>query len=245
MNMPTGIIINALSVLAGGIVGGLFGNRISDKFKNEINMIFGVASMTMGVIAIAPTKNMAPVIFALILGTSLGLIFHVGQLVNRGAGFMQRQIARVIPMKSSMPEDEFMATLLTVIVLFTATGTGIYGSLVNGMTGDATILISKSILDFFTATIFAANLGFVVSVIAVPQFIFFFILFLLAGFIYPLTNPAMITDFKAVGGVLMLATGFRMIKVKMFPTADMIPSMIIVMPLSWLWMTYILPVLTH
>lgn len=55
----------------------------------------------------------------------------------------------------------------------------------------------------------------------------------------------MITDFKAVGGVLMLATGFRMIKVKMFPTADMIPSMIIIMPLSWLWMTYILPVLTH
>lgn len=36
MNMPTGIIINALSVLAGGIVGGLFGNRISDRLKMKL-----------------------------------------------------------------------------------------------------------------------------------------------------------------------------------------------------------------
>lgn len=39
----------------------------------------------------------------------------------------------------------------------------------------------------------------------------------------------------------MLATGFRMIKVKMFPTADMIPAMVIVMPLSWFWVNYVLP----
>ncbi len=38
------------------------------------------------------------------------------------------------------------------------------------MTGEHTILIAKSILDFFTAAIFACNLGYVVSVIAIPQF---------------------------------------------------------------------------
>lgn len=70
----------------------------------------------------------------------------------------------------------------------------------NGMTGDATILITKSILDFFTGAIFAANLGFVVSLIAVPQFVVLMILFLLAGVIYPLTTPAMIIDFKAESG---------------------------------------------
>ena len=48
--------------------------------------------------------------------------------------------------------------------------------------------------------------------------------FHLAGLIYPLTTPEMINDFKACGGVLFLATGFRMIRVKMFPVADMIPA---------------------
>ena len=38
----------------------------------------------------------------------------------------------------------------------------------------------------------------------------------------------------------MLATGFRMVKLKMFPIAEMIPAMILVMPLSWLWSDVIL-----
>ena len=56
-----------------------------------------------------------------------------------------------------------------------------------------------------------------------------------------MTTPAMIDDFKAAGGMIMLAIGFRMIKVKMFPTADMIPAMILVMPVSWMWVEWIMP----
>ena len=110
------------------------------------------------------------------------------------------------------------------------------------MTGEHGILIAKSILDLFTALIFACSLGIVVSLIAVPQAIIFLLLFFCAQLIFPLTTPAMINDFKAAGGFIMLATGFRMIKVKMFPTADMIPSMVLVMPLSWVWTEYILPI---
>lgn len=111
------------------------------------------------------------------------------------------------------------------------------------MTGDSTILISKSILDFFTAAIFACNLGFVVSLIAIPQFCIFTVLFLLARIIVPLTTPDMIADFKACGGFLIVATGFRMIRVKMFPTAGMIPAMVLVMSLSWFWVNVIMPLL--
>ncbi len=133
--------------------------------------------------------------------------------------------------------------MITIIVLFCASGTGIYGSLTEGMNGDATILISKSILDFFTAIIFAANLGYVVALIAVPQFLILMLLFFLAHLIYPLTTPTMLLDFKAAGGILMLASGFRIVQIKMFPTADMIPIMIVVMPISWFWTTIILPLL--
>ena len=46
--MPTGVIINALSVVFGGLLGGLVGNKLSEDFKTQINMIFGVCSMGMG-----------------------------------------------------------------------------------------------------------------------------------------------------------------------------------------------------
>ena len=37
----------------------------------------------------------------------------------------------------------------------------------------------------------------------------------------------------------MLATGFRICKIKDFPIADMLVAMIIVMPISYFWATYI------
>ncbi|MGX7196393.1 DUF554 domain-containing protein [Enterococcus olivae] len=240
--MPTGIIINTVSILLGGIFGGLLGNRLTDTFKMNLTMIFGVCSMGMGIYAIAPMKYMPPVIFALVIGTGIGLWIHLGDRINQSAALMQRPIARLFPTEHlDLSQEEFIQTLVTIIVLFCASGTGIYGSLDSGMTGDHSILISKSILDFFTAVIFACNLGYVVSVIAIPQFLIFYGLFLMAKFIFPLTTPEMILDFKACGGFLMLATGFRMIHLKMFPTADMIPAMILVMPFSWIWVNWILP----
>lgn len=137
-----------------------------------------------------------------------------------------------------------MTTLVTVIVLFCASGTGIYGSIVSGMTGDNSILIAKSVLDLFTAMIFACMLGGVVSLIAIPQVVIFLALFLCAGLLYPLTTPEMIDDFKAAGGFIMLATAFRMMQVKIFPTADMIPAMVLVFPVSWSWSTFILPLVS-
>lgn len=243
--MPIGVIINALSVLIGGLVGAVVGKKLRAGFKDNLNMIFGACSMGMGISTIVLMENMPAVIFSVIIGTAIGLACHLGRRINSAAGGMQRMVSKFVKQSNKeISQKEFMATLVTVIVLFCASGTGIYGSIVSGMTGDHSILIAKSILDLFTALIFACTLGSVVSLIAVPQVIIFLILFFCAGLIYPLTTPAMINDFKAVGGFIMLATGFRMIKVKMFPTADMIPAMVIVMPLSWFWVNYITPLVS-
>ncbi|MBM7709752.1 DUF554 domain-containing protein [Enterococcus lemanii] len=242
--MPIGIIINSLAIFIGGIVGGNIGHILPNRIKTEMNLILGVASMTMGVYAIAPMKNMPAVIFSVVVGTALGLVFRLGNKMNQGALWMQKPIAKLFSgEQTTLSQEDFLNQLVTIIVLFCASGTGIYGSLDLGMTGDSSVLIAKSILDFFTAMIFAAQLGYVVSVIAIPQFMIFFLLFLGAKMIFPLTTPAMILDFKACGGVLMLATGFRIIQVKMFPVADMIPAMILAMPFSWVWVNWIMPLL--
>ena len=238
--MPTGVIINSFSIILGGLAGGLLGHQLSDQLKYQLNLILGLCSMGMGIAAIGLMNYLPAVILSLILGTLIGLVLRFGDWINKAGN----RLAKIFPIPdTNSSQDEFLSSLLTVIVLFCASGTGIYGSLDAGMTGDATILISKSILDFFTAAIFACNLGYVVATIAIPQFLIFSALFYLARAIVPLTTPDMIADFKACGGFIMLATGFRMIQVKMFPTADMIPAMALVMPFSWLWANVILPLL--
>lgn len=152
--------------------------------------------------------------FSLIVGSALGLAIHLGQRITQGAIGMQKLVSRFLPNRSTLSQEEFTSTLVTIIILFCASGTGIYGSIVSGMTGDHTILISKSILDLFTAAIFGCTLGAVVSLVAIPQCIIFLLLFYAATAIYPLTNEAMIA------------------------------AMILVMPISALWANYIMPLVS-
>ena len=87
--------------------------------------------------------------FSVVIGTGIGLAIHLGERINAGAGVMQRVIGKFIKNSNSeLSEDEFMNTLVTIIVLFCASGTGIYGSIVSGMSGDHSVLISNSILDY-------------------------------------------------------------------------------------------------
>lgn len=238
--MPIGIIVNCLGVIIGGILGSLIGPRLTESFKANLNLVLGACAMTMGISSISLMKNMPAVILSVILGTVIGLIIHLGNLTQKMGMKMEKIISKIIPGESEKDED-YQSVLVTAIVLFCASGTGIYGSITAGMTGDHSILLAKTVLDFATAIIFACVLEMVTCVIAVPQFIIFVALFLLAGVIYPLCTETMICDFKACGGVLLVATGFRMMKVKEFPIADMIPAMVLVMPFSYLWVTYVLP----
>lgn len=250
--MPVGVITNVLVIVTGGIVGALAGDKISDSFKENLNTVFGACAMSMGVSSIILMENMPAVVFSVIAGTSIGLAVHLGRQIDKAGMLMQKGISRVFARTAGAGQEKAnragegndnSAVLVTALVLFCASGTGIYGSIVAGMTGDHSILLAKSILDFATALIFACTLGIVVSLIAVPQFVIFMALYLLAGVIYPLCTPTMINDFKACGGILLLATGFRMIKVKDFPVADMIPAMVLALPVSYLWTNFIMPLM--
>ena len=240
--MPIGVIINALSVAVGSVLGTCVGRKLPEDFKTKLNMVLSCCSFAMGISSICLMKNMPPVIFSIIAGTTIGLALHLGEWIKKGAIQMNRLIMKLFGRTENAEIDkEFTAAMITVIVLFCASGTGIYGSIVSGMEGDHSILLAKSVLDLPTAMIFSCSMGIVVAFIAIPQCLIFLILFFLAGIIFPLTTPEIICDFKACGGVLLLATGFRMAKLKDYPIADMIPAMILVMPTSWLWVNYILP----
>ncbi len=233
--MPIGVICNVLAVAIGGLIGAKAGNKLSQEFKEKLNLIFGICSMGIGISSIVLMQNMPAVVLALIVGTIIGIVTHLGRRIENGG----KKLASLIPGQNNMDS----ALLVTTIVLFCSSGTGIYGSIVSGMSGDHSILLAKSILDIFTAMIFACSLGMVTCLVAIPQFIIFMILFLCARLIFPLTTPAMINDFKACGGLIMLATGFRIAKIKDFPIADMIPAMILVWPISYAWAAWIVPLL--
>lgn len=242
--MPTGIMINVAAVAVGGLLGALFSSRINRKTKDTLNLLFGLSSIGMGIRSLSTMENMAPCIFSLIVGTCIGMAIHLQQLFAAGGRLMQRGVGCVTKSRpDGMTQTEYSEILLTIIILLCFSSTGFYGSIVSGM-GDHSVMLAKAVLDLFAAVIFGCSMGVVVSLIAIPQLVLFLLLFALAKVIYPLTDPGMLNDFKAVGGLLLIASALRILKLKDFPVAEMVPSMIIAMPLTWLWVHTILPLLS-
>ena len=233
--MPVGVICNVLAVAVGGVIGSACGNRLTQDFKDKLNLIFSVCAMGIGISAIVLMQSLPAVVLALIMGTIIGAAVHLGERIERGGA----KLASLLPRKGQ--EDN--ALMVTAIVLFCTSGTGLYGAIVSGMSGDHSILIAKSILDVFTAMVFACSLGAAVSLIAIPQAVIFLALFFCAKMIFPLTTPAMVADFKACGGLIMLATGLRIAKIRDYPIADMIPAMVLVWLTSYAWTAWIAPLM--
>ena len=230
--MPTGVIVDSLAVLFGGLIGSLLSKRINEKLKANLTLMFGLCAIAIGIKSIIVLVNLPVVILSIIIGAAIGIVLRFEERVSNLLKVFEK------PLKSFSKvdnQDEYISGLITVIVLFCASATGIFGSLDSGFSGDHTVLFSKAIMDFFTAVIFACNYGNVIALVSIPQFVVYLIIFLLASLIFPHTTSTMIADFKGCGGLLTLATGYRIMKVKNFPVVDMIPSLLIVMPLSALW----------
>jgi hypothetical protein len=233
--MPIGILTNSLSILLGGLLGAIFGKHIPERIRTTLPLIFGLSAMGLGVSSIMKVNAIPAVVLALILGTITGELLALEARITAGAQRLRKPLGKLFSSHHGQDETVFMEQLVAVFVLFCASATGIFGALTEGITGDATVLLTKSVLDLFTAMIFAATLGAVVAATFLPQLMISLALFFSASFVMPLTTPAMLQDFSACGGLILLATGFRIAGIRFFPIANLIPALVLVMPVSFLW----------
>ena len=238
--MIIGPYINALAIITGAVIGAALGGRIPERLRTNLTLIFGLCSMGMGIVMVVKTTNMPAMILSVLLGTIIGELLLLEHGINKLASSAKGLVEKMFPDKpSSMnSQEEFLSKFVAIVILFSFSGTGIFGAMNEGMTGDFDILIVKSFLDFFTAMIFATSLGISVASIFVPQTLVQVILAYSAVFIIPFVTPEMRGDFAAVGGMLMIAAGFRICNIQMFHVANMLPALFLAMPISHFWSTF-------
>ncbi len=233
-----GPLVNGAALVVGSVAGALIGPKLSQNFRMRMPMVFGCASMGLGVVMIVKVVYLAPVVLALVLGAVIGELIQLETGVQKAASKARGWIEKVAKPSGDLSQAEFLDKYVALLVLFCMSGTGVYGSMTEGMTGDPTLLLVKAIMDLFTAPIFASTMGLSVGLLVVPQLLVQGTLYLVSSWILPLTTPAMLADFSACGGLIMLATGFRICGIKPFPVANMLPALVLVMPLSHLWIMF-------
>jgi uncharacterized membrane protein YqgA involved in biofilm formation len=230
-----GPYVNGAAVALGGATGAFLGTKLPERLRTAMPQTFGLASMGLGIVMIVKLSHLPAVVLAIVVGTIIGELCYLERGIGKLGAKTKGLVERVFPPRAGLSQEDFIEKFVAILVLFCASGTGIFGAMNEGMTGDPQILFTKSILDFFTSGIFATALGYAVATLCAPQLIIQLILAYAASYIMPLTNPQMIADFSSVGGLIMLATGFRICGVKSFPVANMLPALALAMPISHFW----------
>lgn len=222
--MPIGVLVNSAAALAGGALGSILSHRIPDSMREPLPVLFGYCAMAIGINAIIKVQDMTAVVLALLLGFCVG---HLLKLEKRSQVLCARAVKA-----AHLKQVNNMPMYITLVALLCFSGFGWYGVLTESISGSPDVLFSKSALDFFTAVLFGATLGRAVCLIPFAQFAVLLSVFLLGKLIAPMMSQEAFLNLCACGGVITLATGFRIANIKTVPIIDIIPALILIWPMT-------------
>ena len=216
-----GTLLNALTVLLGGTIGSLAGNRLPQRIHEALFGILGLFTVLIGLLSALTTKNPLILLGSLLLGTIVGEIINVESGLERAGDWLQKRLAR----SGSTLSEAFVSASL----VFCVGPLSILGSLDNGLSGDTTKLVIKATLDGFAALAFGATLGWGVLLAIITVLLYQGGLSLGAHAIAPLlmSNAGAITELTATGGLILVAVGLKLLKIRDLRVANYLPALVV------------------
>lgn len=220
-----GAFLNALFIIIGAFVGRIFKN-IPETMKQTVLSIIGLAVAVLGIQMGFESSNFIIVIVSLVVGAVVGEWLNLDALFNRFGKWVESLFG------SKASEGTIAEGFVTASLIFVIGSMAIIGALDSGLRNDHDVLITKGIIDGFTAIILASTLGIGVLLSAVPVFVYQGAIALLAGVI-SLYIPAaaldlFIQEMTATGGVMILAIGLNIAGLTKIRVANLLPGILIV-----------------
>jgi hypothetical protein len=229
-----GTIVNALAIVGGSLLGLLFSKGIADNYKEIILSGVGLSVILIGIKSALVSDSLMVIIFSVIVGALLGESLKIEKkLENLGAFLESKVVAKSADSKS------FARGFVTASLVFCVGSMAIVGSLESGLTGNHQTLFAKSVLDGVTSIIFASAMGLGVMFSALAVFVYQGLLTVTAGFMKSFLVPETIEQMTSVGGLLIMAIGFNMLKITTIRVGNLIPA--IFLPLAYFAFRQVFP----
>lgn len=239
----TGTILNVITVLAGGTIGLVFGNRLPERFTRTIVAGLGLFTGAIGLSMFLDSNNPLVVLGGLLLGGILGEWWKIEEGLEGLGGWLQARFTRRAPTQgdaAATERDRFIRGFLTASLVFCVGPMTIIGSIQDGLAGDYQLLAIKSTLDGFAAIAFAASMG--VGVLFSTLVIIGFQggLSLAAGTLTALIpatilESVLIPEMTAAGGLLLIGISISsLLEIKKIRVGSFLPALVIAPLIAWL-----------
>ena len=219
----TGTIINTFTVILGGTLGTLLGQRLPERLREIVLHGLGLVTIVIGLRMAMDTQNILVVLGSILLGALLGEWCRIEDRFNA----LGELIRRRVNVNRGQWVKEFTTGFVTSSLVFCVGPMTILGSIEDGLTGNYQLLAIKSLLDGFAALAFSASLGIGVLFSAVTVLVYQGSLTMLAGLLRPLLTGEMIAEMTATGGVLIVGIGFLLLNLARIRVANFLPALLV------------------
>ncbi len=214
-----GYLFNTILVAGGSFLGLVAGRSIRDDVKDAVFNALGIITAFVGIKMGLNGNELIPVVFCLVLGTLAGSALRIEDRVNDALNNMNHSC-----FSGKYDTEGF----LIASTLFCVGSMTIIGSLKDGLSNDGTLIRTKSVMDGFASFVLASRYGRSVAFSAITVFVVQGALTLFAGSLTVLATDRIMNNIDGVGGMIVVAIGLNLLKLKTIKTLDMLPSLALI-----------------
>ncbi|WP_285768089.1 DUF554 domain-containing protein [Peribacillus sp. SI8-4] len=218
-----GTLVNGACIIIGSILGRYL-QHIPEKIKETVMSGIGLAIMVLGLQMGLKSEQFILVILSMVGGAALGEWINLEGRLNSLGNWIERRM-------KAKEGTSISQGFVTATLIFGIGAMAIIGALDSGIRNNHDVLITKAIIDGFTALVLASTLGIGVLFSAFPIIIY-------EGFIAIFSRQintviptelmdSFILEMTATGGVMILAIGLNIIGVTKIRVANLLPGILI------------------
>ena len=226
-----GTLINALAIIAGGIIGMVFGKKIPERMQETLLKVNGTAVLFIGIggamskmltikDGVVNTQGSMMMIGSLAIGTVVGELLDLDGWMHRFGVCLQKKTGNG---SDSHFIEGFVSASLTVCIGAMA----IVGAIADGIDGNHSVLFAKAVLDLIIVMVMSASLGKGCLFSFVPVVILQGSVTLLAKLIAPLITTAALNNISYVGSVLIFCVGVNLVFDSKIRVANILPAILV------------------
>ena len=224
-----GTLINTATVLVGGLVGLVIGDRIPKRIQTIVVQVIGLVTLGLGLSDVLKTHNMVFPLVGMVLGGIVGELLDIERRLEGIGEIIRRRFA------GKQEPRRFVNGFVTATLLFCIGPLTILGAMQDASGETPQLYIIKGTLDGFMNVVFGAIYGVGAVFSALSIFVVQGSLTLGGSALDNLLNDRMRIELFSAGGFAVMAIGLNLLEIKKIRLGSLLPGLVITPVLVWLF----------
>ena len=225
-----GTLANVGMILGGSIIGMFLKKGVPERFKTIVFQALGTATFLIGLSGVLSgvlktndsggldSQYILLLILSLVLGGVLGELLRLDRLFDQVGEKIKRAFSK------QAAGTDVGTGFANCTILFCAGAMAIVGAVLDGLSGDPTMLIAKGMMDGIVSVLFTTVYGVGVPLSALAVLVYQGSITLLAFLVKPYLTDAVVLQMSLVGSAVLMLIAFNLWEIKKFNVANLIPA---------------------